>query len=301
MESSNLLWIPFSLLAGILTAGITLTNQYAQVSGFSLNILSRLITFIVILPLAFFIEWPSSPIYYIAVITTGFFSGFGDIRSYNTVAKLGGGIVSRLMPLLVPVSFIGWFIASPSDIIIYLEKPLVFLGIITAITAIVLFVMQLHKKCEISKEAIWLMMPVVFLYGMNGVLAKIAMNHAELYQGVYFYIFIQTISLLISVSSFSLWQNRKKTINDIYKSIKISRKLIITSILISIFIILHMIFKISSFAFIDNPAYPNALVLLSPLWVILFYKIIRHKEEANVSAGIGILISAIVLVFLTAR
>lgn len=301
MLSITYSWIILAILAGILSAAGILLNQYFKLPGLLLVLLSRVFTFLFLLPMAFFIDWPTSPVYYIAVIITGVTGGLADIRAFNVTAKLGGGVVTRLIPLLVPVTFITWFLFAPSQIHDYLAHPINSFGIILALSACVYFASRLQSTCTISKSALRLMAPTILAYGLNGALAKLALNNANAHEGVYGYIFIQTAVVLLSTSFYYLWQGKRSALADKISFKDVQRKTLwLACGLASFFWMTHMGCKMYAFSAIDNPAYVNAVVLLAPIWVILFYKIIGHKEQANISAGIGILASTIALVLLTA-
>ena len=302
MLTISYMWIVLAILAGIISAAGMLLNQYFKVPGLLLVLLSRFFTLSLLLPMAFFITWPTSPVYYAAVIVTGLTAGFADIRTYNVTAELGGGVVSRLIPLLVPVTFVTWFIFAPSQLTDYLEAPVKSLGIITALSGCVYFASRLQSTCHISKDALKWMTPTILAYGLNGAMAKLALNNAPVNAGVYGYVFIQTILVIIPTAYYCFHKEKKrgKDHPDSYIP-HINKKLLVAAGLASFFWVTHMASKMYAFTLIDNPAYVNAVVLLAPIWIILFYKIIGHKEEANITAGIGILISTIFLVIMTAK
>ncbi len=298
MLSIDNIWILLALAAGIFSAAAMLTNQYFKLSGILLVIISRFFTLLLLVPFIFIIELPTNSIYYILVAMTGIIAGFADIRTLNVAAQLGGGVVSRLVPLMVPTIFISWFFVQPSDLKTYLHTPIKTIGIILTIIAISYFASKMNK-CHISKEGFKLMLPVIVGYSVNALLAKIALNNSELVGGVYGYMVVQSIFALIFTSAYYFQQKISK-ITVSKSKIYLEKKLLFASLLLALFWIAQIASKISSFAFIDNPAYPNALVLLAPVWILIFYKITKHQEKANISAGIGIMISSTILILLTA-
>ena len=60
-----------------------------------------------------------------------------------------------------------------------------------------------------------------------------------------------------------------------------------------------MVTRNVAYYYAENVTYPVALGLLVPFWISIFYWFIKHKEEAAVLPGLGIVISAIALVLLT--
>ncbi|TNE32000.1 MAG: hypothetical protein EP349_02855 [Alphaproteobacteria bacterium] len=302
MSTDALIWVSFAVFAGVFSGANMLLNQYYKIPGLLIVLGSRLLSVLVMLPFALLITWPSAPVYYLAVAATGVFAGFGDIRMYNVTAKLGGGVVSRLIPLLVPVTFFSWFFFAPEQVQDHLAAPLQSLLIITALGACVYFASRLQTSCAVSREALKLMAPTILCYGLNGAFAKLALQNADLHAGVYGYMMIQTIIALGFTGGYYLWQKQRKHPAEIITFRKhIEKRVWLACGLASFFWLSHMIFKIYAFGFINNPAYVNAVVLLAPLWVILFYKAVGHKENADIKAGIGILASIIALVLLTAR
>jgi hypothetical protein len=52
-------------------------------------------------------------------------------------------------------------------------------------------------------------------------------------------------------------------------------------------------------AFTPNPGYQGAILLISPLFIAIFYHFAKHKEEADVKSGMGIVACAILLALAT--
>ena len=63
--------------------------------------------------------------------------------------------------------------------------------------------------------------------------------------------------------------------------------------------ICHMIYKNYSMAFVPNPSYQAAILLTAPVFIAAFYHLTKHKEEADVKSGMGIVACALLLALLT--
>jgi len=124
---------------------------------------------------------------------------------------------------------------------------------------------------------------------------KFAMDHSP-QSGIYFFAFIQSIGvvLLIPVMAKTGFYTDKTYF-------VMNRRIVFAGGAVAIPWIAHMITKGYAFKLVDNPAYVSAIMLMAPLFIALFYRIIKHKETADVKSGYGVVISAIILVLLTMR
>jgi len=292
----DILWIILSFLAAIVSAGIYLVNQYFKLPGHTLVFWMRLFILIGFLPFLNYINWPDNINFYIAVAVTGILASLGDIRLYNITAVYGAGVTARLQPLMLWVAFFVWFIFDPQLLFEYFEHPYKSSGILLSLFGCVYFAAHL-KKCPISKAVFFKISPAVAGYGLNMALAKYAFDNSSLHSGVFAYIIVQTI-IAIPVSGFFLWQAQpsKDQENTPKPPLK---KILIVSFILTFFWMAHMICKNYANSFAENPAYVAALILTAPVWISLAYKLVGHKEDANVVSGMGIVLCSILLSILT--
>lgn len=283
-------WVFATLLLAVLAAVTVLINQYLKFPGNLLVFWSRIMIVAVMTPLMYFIDWPSNPIFYLAVAATGVGAGFADVRLYNVVAKHGGGVVARSLPFVIFITFPLWFLFDHELFFKYIDQPFITLGIICVLSGVGFFASNL-KKCEVSKVAVKALMPSLITYAIIDLLSKYAMQLGS-YEGVVFcYLYVQSV-VVIPIIGGHLFVNREK-----FKKTFIydHKKIIGASAGLAFLWIVAMIFKNTAMISVPNPAYLSAMTQLSPVLISIFYYIVKHKEEGDVASGFGIVVCAILL------
>lgn len=136
------------------------------------------------------------------------------------------------------------------------------------------------------------MMPLICITAIVSVLGKLSIDYAEFDSGVFVYVFVQSIVMLV----FALLFNTKG--QTVHVSDFFNRKQFFCSALLAVVMLITILSRVYAFRYVDNPAYVNAIVLTSPFWVMLFYKLVKHEEKGDILSGVGIVFCAIVLTFL---
>ena len=257
----------------------------------------RIMILLATLPILFFIPWPTDPRFYMAVVATGMIVGFADTQTMNVTRTHGGGVVSRIMPFQIFIIFVVWLALRPEQIAEYMNAPLRSLGVIAALTGCVYFSSHM-RQCELSGDAFRKLLIPLVGYALVFVLAKYAFEHSSFHSGVYYYILIQTLAVLpiMLISA----RFAKKDFLKVERQILFSKTTLKVAVFIFIFWFLHMIGKNYANTLTPNPSYVAALVLTSPIWMMLINKATGHPDSGNIKAGVGLMISAIVLVLLKA-
>lgn len=290
-------WVLFSLVAAVFSAGMYLTNQYLKQPGHVLVFWSRVLVVIVLSPIIPFFDLPTDWRFYAVLVATVFFGTVADMRTFNVSAKYGGGVVSRVQPLVVWGTFFLWFLFDPALLQKYAAHPFNTAGILLALGGCVFFAQRLNK-CAITKAAMIEMLPALFGYTMTMVLNKYAMAHGNLHGAVIGYMYIQSVIAVIVLGPYVAWKEK-----DLGLKAKnwLTKGMIAAALLMTVSWIGHMIFKNYAMAFTQNPAYQVALNLTTPVFIAAFYFFVKHKEEADVKSGFGVVLCAVLLVLLTVR
>lgn len=286
-------WAATSLIAASFSAVNLTLNQYLKVPGHLLVFFSRLATVVFMTPFAFFIPWPQEPLFYVAVAATAVFGASADIRTFNISAQYGGGVVSRTMPLVILLSFFTWFLFDSSLLRQYLHQPLHAVGILFSLCAVMYFSSQL-KKCSISTAALIAMLPALIGYTLATVLNKYAMHFGD-YSGVVFgYMYLQSVVAIFITGAYAGWREKKKKSPDIQP-----RKILTAAVSFSLLWILIMTFHNTSMVFVPHPSYHMAVMQTAPVLIAVYYYFRKHKEEANVKAGLGVVAAIILLTLMS--
>jgi hypothetical protein len=289
-----MLVIPSWALFGFIASFAMVTNMMFQerfkINGYTLVFWNKVFITAFIAPFAFKVGLPDNPWFYASMIVQSIIYCYSDVNFANSVAKIGSGLVSRITPIGVIFSFFLWLAISPEQFYSYLQHPLVSLGILTAILLATISASFL-KRCPVSRESIKMVWPCILATSIGPTLTKITLDQTTLAQATFSYIFIQGI--IMSSFWFVYFLIKKPVSSEIFfkpSNIK-------AGILVGIFSCIVMLFKTRAMVLTDNPAYISIIMYTNAIWIILIYKMIGRKEDANIWAGLGVVFSAILLIF----
>lgn len=282
-------WIFLSFIAMLGTAVYTLFNQYHKQSGLHLAVWIKTILAVITLPMMIFIGFPDDWRFYALVALTAPLGMWGDKVSFDVASDYGGGVVSRIMPIHVIIIFILWALVQPDIILGYFTPPLQGVIILLSLGGIIYFSNRM-RRCTVSYDALKKTLPAVICFGIVPILSKSALEMVEFTQGVIGYICIQSI-VTTFIGMPMLYHRKSKTNEPI-----ISPSLLKLSGLITIALGIHMATKNAAYTLTDDPTFPVAIIMTSPFFILLFYKLTGHTESGRIWTGLGIVMSAIILV-----
>ncbi len=288
-------WLIASLISTLFLTFLILSNQYFKRPGNFLVFWFRLVTVIGLAPLLFFVEWPDNQNFYIFTVATSIFACFTDMRTFDVVAKYGGGFVSRAIPLTIFIAFPLWFLVDASLLYEYMEHPLNSAGILLTLIGVAYF-SSCSNKCEINKEAFKMYLPALIAGAIATVLNKSAMVNGATLDAIICYMFIQSLLILPIMGVYNTYVGRYPK----FKVILYSRKnMLIPCVATSLLWSTIVLFKCTAMITVPNPAYFIAINQLAPILISLLYFVVKHKEEGNVWYGFGVVACAVVMAFLT--
>lgn len=286
-----MIWVLLSIAATISLAAFQLTNQYAKVDGFDLAVMVKVVLVILFLPFTLYFGWPQEPLFYLFVGATAPLVLYGDKLFFDLAAEYGAGVISRIVPLNLILLFVGWLVVQPSLAMEYFSEPIIFSGIILALCSTIYFAMRM-RKCEISAAAFKKAIPILLIWAIVPIFNKQAMDHSGLHEGVYVYGCFQ--AFLVALIGLPMIGHRRLKSGKAF----ISARLLKTSFIAALAVTLHLIAKNYSYALVDDPTFPTAILLTSPLFILAYYRLTNHKEDADIWSGIGVVASVMALVVL---
>jgi hypothetical protein len=137
-------------------------------------------------------------------------------------------------------------------------------------------------------------LPALAAYAVTAVLNKYAMGLGSLAGAVYGYMYVQSVTAVLLMGGYSFYREHRAP-SPFWRK----RQIIYAAAVLSFGWVCHMIAKNYAMAFVPNPSYQGAIALTAPLFIAFFYKWKKHKEEADVTSGMGIVFCVIALVLLT--
>ena len=172
----------------------------------------------VFMPIGLFLELPAAPGYYMAVVAVGFAACFTDMRVLRATAEVGGGPVSRLMPISVWVSFGLWTALDSGYRDNLVAEPFRGLGVLGCLVLCVLAVSMLRKD-RVSQQALPLIIPIIIGGAIIDNLNKFAMSFAEpdhLLDAALGYIWLQNMTIAVIMGSRMVFDRRWQWREDMF-------------------------------------------------------------------------------------
>ena len=198
------------------------------------------------------------------------------------------------MPLTVIISFLLWLAIDGDTLKHYIENPLIALGIIASLCAIVLC-MSCLRACKISTAAFKVVLPALIFIPFGGVLTKLAFDLTELSSAALVILFVGSFFGLATYGALY------RFIPSVKQSFNMGAVTIKIGVICSFFSTLLIYTANLSFDLVPNPAYATAVSFTSAIWILLIYKIMGKQDNARILPGLGIVIFTALLVILSGR
>lgn len=285
------LWAIMGFGAALISTAIPLIQEKLKADGFSLAIIVKFISALVIFPFVLSQGLPDKPQFYIAVALTSLLWAISDVIYFRAVPIAGAGVVSRLLPSAVLISFILWFFFDPALLEKYLNKPVQAILICLVILLSAYFAMQI-KKCPVSWQGFRLVWFVIFAACLGPLIEKMTLGQAPSAQAPYAFVFIQACFMLCF---WGIYFFIRKPIP--FKTL-ISPLSLKTGLLIGFCSAIAVTLRFKGLQETEHPAYLSVILFTDALWIVLFHRAIGHRDSSNIWAGLGIVFCAIALMII---
>lgn len=286
-------WIISALAFSFFSSLTMLVNQEFKVNGRLLSGLRGIGVGLVFMPLMFFVELPTSPLFWLFIGLEVIISTFFSQKLFEASAKYGAGATSITMVLSVAFGVVLWWIVDYRGFLELISDPLKLTGILVSLLFIAIgFYFVERKEIDKSIKQLRFMMPAVILLALIMINRKEIMEHSDFYSATVYYC---TISIFGSGVINMIWYLKSKERQNDYPIRK--KTLIKATIYITIASGLMIFTGNLSSLKAPNPAYVSALSLTSPIWIFLINRARNIKMYLNFKAMIILLIALASLVY----
>ena len=294
---SLLWWIP-AIVTSVFQAGYQTANQFFKLAGQTAVFWRGVIPFILFAPLPLFIPFPQDPTFYLSVLLASLLATYSDSVAFISAKRWGGGIVSRLVSLTPIFSFFIWFLFRPDLIDAYFDQPLISLALITLLIGVVVILYRL-KACDINRTALIYMGPALVAMGLISLFNKNAMDHSPLLSGILYYIWLQ--AGFMAVVSFGVITVQNRSIKTAWKMVSQGDKPK-AGLVIALFLIFFLGTKSFAYTLVEHPTYISVIQkAVTPLMVLFYYRLIRHREEGQIGWGLALVALAVLFIALESQ
>lgn len=276
-------WVGLALGSAFTAAIMPIMHEKIRAERLSMMFWLRAVMLLVALPVACVIGWPSEPGFYVTTFVTAFIWCYADLSSIRATEEFGAGVMTRLMPLNVLVTYFMWLALDRNTLAGALDVPLQSLGIFAALAGAVFFAMRL-QKAPVAREHLRALGPVILMSGMGVVYAKIALGSGVAHEAVFSYMALQALFMMIIFGVLeAVW-------NPVPRAVFTGRVAMASGFLMGINTVAHMALKSYGYQMVANPAYISVVVLTTPLWVMLYYRLVKRQAVGDMKSGLLLLL-----------
>lgn len=284
------LWAIFALLCAASSALVLIIPERVKCDGFALAFWNKVAAFIFMIPLVMWMGLPTQWEFYALVAAQACLWVISDVIFFRALPVVGAGVISRLLPSTVIVTFVLWFLFDPALLGEYLAQPALSAIIAAALCGSVYFATRL-KRDPISWQAVRLIWFVLFAAIIGPLMYKAVTKYVSIEQGPFAFVLFESF---IMVSIWSIYYAVKK---PIAKEILFSRESLRGGAMVGAAMCLVSLSKFAAMHSVDNPGLVPAVKYLDAIIIMVYYRAIGKTEKADVVAGLGIVGCAAVIIF----
>jgi hypothetical protein len=284
-------WAIFALLCAASSALVLILPEQLKCDGFALAFWNKVSAVVFMAPLVLYAGMPENPIFYALVALQAMLWVVSDVIFFRALPVVGAGVVSRILPASVIMTFCLWFLFDPALLSKYLETPVRSGLIFAALLGSVYFAMRL-KKCAVTWQAVRMIWFVLFAAVVGPLIYKLVTREAPIEQGPFAFVFFEG---LVMISLWSVYYAWKKPVGA---EIIFSRQALKAGAMVGGALTLVSLTKFAAMHYVDNPGLVPAVKYLDAIIVMGYYRMIGHVEKADVAAGLGIVVCAAGIILL---
>ena len=293
-----MIWLCAGILFALFNAATMLISQRYKLDGHLLSGLRGVGVAALSLPFAFLVDVPTRPLFWVLAGVEALISSFFNSRLYNSSAKYGAGITSRISILAVGFGVVLWWAIDYERFLELCERPAALAGIAVSLGLVLWGALIMAKQSRADGvadggSAMKYMFPAVITLALMMIVRKEIMENAEFFSATVYYcigaIFLSGVINLIYYWKTSAAEERRRAFS-IPKRIATVAALITVASFLTIFC-----GNLSSFE-APNPAFVTAITLLSPLMIMAFNRMSGIPDKFDITAvllmfaGIGMLV-----------
>ena len=285
------LWGVLGFVVALISTFVPLIQEKYKAEPLPLVIWLKLVVVIMTVPFLFLHGLPDTPLFYISTFFSACLWAVSDMYYFNAVRKVGSGVVTRVIPSAVIITFLVWTMIDAPFRAQYFSNPTQAIAIALTILMSVFFAFRL-SKCPVSWNGIRLLWFVLFAVAIGPILDKLSIGTSNTKSAPYAFTFVQAAFTVILYSLFNL-KTRALSWAEFIKPETIK-----AGVGVGFFVGAATILRSIAYSLVDNPAYLTVILFTDALWVLLIYKLIGRKEDSDIWAGVGIVFCAMALVLI---
>lgn len=285
------LWAFFALLCAASSALVLIIPERLKCDGFALAYWNKATAFVLMIPFVLYAGLPTQWEFYALVAAQALLWVVSDVIFFRALPVVGAGVISRLLPATVIVTFVAWFAFDPALLADYAATPVRSALICAALGLSVYFAMRL-KRDPVTWGAVRMIWFVLFAAIIGPLMYKMVTKHVSIEQGPFAFVMFEAF---IMVTLWSVFYAVKKPIPT---AVLFSKESLRGGAIVGAAMCLVSLSKFAAMHYVDNPGLVPAVKYLDAIIVMAYYRAIGKVEKADVVAGLGIVGCAAAIIVL---
>lgn len=285
------LWGILGLVVAFISTFVPLIQERYKVEPFPLVVWMKIVVIVMTLPFLFSHGLPTNEKFYISTFLSSCIWAVSDIFYFNAIRHVGSGVVTRVIPSAVIITFIVWTMIDAEYRTTYFSDPAQAISIAGVILMSVFFAVRL-SKCPVSWQGIRLLWFVLCAVAIGPILDKLSIGSGNTKSAPYAFTFVQAIFMIL------LWMLYNAKTRILKWADFINPVTIKAGLGVGVFVGAATIIRSIAYGIVENPAYLTVIMFTDALWVLLIYKLIGRKEDSDIWSGIGIVFCAMALILI---
>ena len=283
------LWAILGLSAAFLSTAIPLIQERMRADGFAVAVWVKVAAVVLSFPFVVYYGLPDDPKFYGTLACTALLWCVSDVIYFRSVPLAGAGVISRLLPSAVIITFVLWFFVDVALIDKYLENPVPSVAIVAIICLATIFAMMIRKD-PVSWRGVRLVWFVIFAACVGPVIEKLSLGYAPVRAAPFAFMFCQGLFML------GFWWIYFIIRKPLPFQTLISKRSISTGASIGAVATGVLYLKTAALIHVEQPAFLSVLLFTDALWILLIYRLTGRRDTSNIWAGLGIVGCAVALI-----
>lgn len=276
------------MIGSFFSAGFSEVNRRFKLGGRRLSLWQLGLSAIFLSPAMFFVTWSTDPKFYLLAILNGVVMAFSSIRQLRLAADFNGRIASLFMPIKVIIAFLLWMMVSYTRSLPLFENTTQQWGV-CLILVIMMSSFVYMVRSKVNLHIFKIIIPFSLMFALLDIAIKLVMEAGV--SSALVFVFVATASGALSLLVHLSLRKKKKPFY--------APELLKAGAALATCSLSGMVCFLLSLQMAENPAYPTVIILLSGVWLLLYYRMKNVEDNISPLTGTILVFCAIFLVVLT--
>lgn len=284
-------WLIFALVSCLATCGAMEITRKSKLNGYEVLLYRCTISGFLLLPFVMYMSWPSDFRFYVMAGLNAVIYAWGNIVLANLAVRKNGRVAMMLQPLMIFTTFLVWLAIDPRQVTTLTNDPQQ-LGMTVGCFVFLLLSLHFIRRNDYAWKSLLTVAPIAIGFALLNIAQKWFMDTPHGGLGL--------ILAIIMIGNFGMvavlpFLSRYRVRSD---ELQITHLPVFPIVTLSAIAILHMggwATMLHAMQIAANPAYPVAIMALTPVVFQIYYWVRGWRDNASPFAGATMAIAALTL------